>query len=331
MPEIACVLATVPHAGAHLERLRAAFAPAEVVQVRRDDAAGIAAALERADVAVLAGDLDERFLRAPRLRWIHCDHAGLNRSARPEVFAKGLLVSSSAGRSSPVLAEHALLFMLALSYRFPAFLEAQRRRQWGISGQDALRGLYGRTVGIVGLGNTGSELAVRCKAMGMRVLGYRRSDAPPPEGVDRAFSAARGEALDELLRESDFVVLAVPLSDATHHLIGERELRLMKRSACLVNMARGAVIDEAALLPALREGWIAGAGLDTFEREPLPADSPLWDAPNTLITPHTTPQVPDRTGRSLDIIEENVRRYRAGRPLINQLRPEDVYTKGDTG
>ena len=121
-------------------------------------------------------------------------------------------------------------------------------------------------------------------------------------------------------------MLAVPLSDATHHLIGERELQLMKPSAYLINMARGAVVDEAALLGALQAGRIAGAGLDTFEREPLPPESPLWDAPNTLITPHTTPQVSDRTGRSLAIIEENARRYRSGEPLLNLLRPEDVYT-----
>jgi phosphoglycerate dehydrogenase-like enzyme len=216
--------------------------------------------------------------------------------------------------------------MLALAYNFPAFLDAQRRHQWGVPGQDGLRGLYGRTIGIVGLGHTGSELAVRCKALGMRVLGYRRRAAAPPEGVDRVYSAARGDALDELLRESDFVVLAVPLSDATHHLIGERELRLIGPSGYLINVARGAVVDEAALLRALNEGWVAGSGLDTFEREPLPPESPLWDAPHTLITPHTTPQVPDRTGRSLDVICENARRYRASEPLLNQLRPEDVYT-----
>ena len=327
MPAIDYVLATVPYQGAHLERLRRAFSPTEVHLLHRSDAAGIATALERADVAVLAGDLDERFLQAPHLRWIHCDHAGLNKSARPEVFARGLLVTSSAGRSSPVLAEHALLFMLALAYRFPDFLQAQREHRWGIPGQDALRGLYGQTLGIIGLGNTGTELALRASALGMRVLGYRRQDAPPPPGVERVFCAARGESLEELLREVDFLVLAVPLSDATHHLIGEHELRLMQPTARLVNMARGAVVDESALLRALREGWIAGAGLDTFATEPLPADSPLWDATNTLITPHTTPQVPDRTGRSLDIIEENVRRYRAGQPLLNQLSPEDVYTK----
>jgi len=328
MPTIDYVLATVPYQGEHLEKLRAAFAPSEVHFLRRNDAEGIAAALERADVAVLAGDLDERFLRAPRLRWIHCDHAGLNKSARPEVFEKGLLVTSSAGRSSPVLAEHAILFMLALAYHFADFLDAQRNHRWGIPGQDELRGLYGRTIGIVGLGSTGSDLAVRAKALGMHVLGYRRSASPPPEGVDRLYSVAAGDTLDDLLRQSDFVVLAVPLSDATHHLISQHELALMKPGAYLVNMARGPVIDEAALLDALHSGHLGGAGLDTFAQEPLPPDSPLWDAPRTLITPHTTPQVPDRTGRSLDIITENVRRYCAGEPLLNLLRPEDVYTKG---
>lgn len=328
MPEIRVALTTVPYQGEHWARLERALAPAEIVRLGRGDAAAIAAALERVDVAILAGDLDERFLHAPQLRWVHCDHAGLNKSARPEVFERGLLVSSSAGRSSPVLAEHAILFMLALAFNFTGFLEAQRAHKWGIPGQDSLRGLFGRTVGIVGLGNTGSELAVRAKALGMRVLGYRRSAAEPPAGVDRVFSAQKGDSLDELLRESDFVVLAVPLSDATHHLIDARALSLMKPTAFLVNMARGPVVDEDALLHALREGRLAGAGLDTFAQEPLPAESPLWDAPRTLITPHTTPQVPDRTGRSLDIIEENVRRYRAGQPLVNQLAPEDVYTRG---
>jgi phosphoglycerate dehydrogenase-like enzyme len=328
MPEIHAVLATVQYSADHLARLRAAFGSAEFIHLRRGDAAGIERALHDVDVAVLAGDLDERFLDAPKLRWIHCDHAGLNKSARSEVFERGLLVTSSAGRSSPVLAEHAILFMLALAYNFPAFLDAQRAHRWGIPGQDALRGLYGRTIGIVGLGNTGSELAVRAKALGMRVLGYRRSAAPPPPGVDRVYSVATGETLDDLLRASDFVVLAVPLSDATHHLIGARELALMKPGAYLVNMARGAVVDEDALLAALRTGRLGGAGLDAFAKEPLPADSPLWDAPRTLITPHVTPQVPDRTGRSLAIIEENVRRYRAGETLVNLLRPADVYTRG---
>jgi phosphoglycerate dehydrogenase-like enzyme len=323
MAEIRVVLLTVRWAEEYVARLRQALGDVEMV--RAQDRAEIERALQRADVAILSGDLDDRYADAPNLRWVHCDHAGLNKSARPWVFERGLLVTSSSGRSAPALAEHAILFLLLFSYRFPAFLEAQRQHRWGIEGQNELRGLIGRTVGIVGLGNTGQELASRAQALKMRVLGYRRRAEDVP-GVDRLYAAERGDALDDLLREADFVVLATPLSDATHHLIGARELGLMKRSAVLVNMARGGVVDEAALLSALREGRIAGAGLDTFAVEPLPPDSPLWDAPNVLITPHTTPQVPDRTARSLEMITENIRRYRAGERLLNLLTPADVYT-----
>ncbi|WP_284646504.1 D-2-hydroxyacid dehydrogenase [Paenibacillus silviterrae] len=326
MNDIRLVLTTVYYDEVNYKKLVDSFAPATVVRFRRDDHEGIQEALKTADVAVLGGDLDERFLEAPLLKWVHCDHAGLNRCARPEIFERGLRVTSSAGRSSPALAEHAMFFMLALAYQYPKFLEAQRAHYWGVPGQNDLRGLYGRTVGIIGLGHTGSELAVRAKAMGMNVLGYRRSSAPPPTGVDRLYCGENGDTIDELLANSDFVVLAVPLNNKTHHMIGRRELSLMKHTSYLVNMARGAVIDENALTEALYAGKIGGAGLDTFTKEPLPADSPLWDAPNTLITPHTTPQVPDRTGRSIDIIRENIRRYRVGEPLLNQLHPSDVYT-----
>jgi phosphoglycerate dehydrogenase-like enzyme len=327
MRGIRTVLTTVDYTEEHYRRLAQAFEPASLIRLRDDDDEGIRQALEVADVAVLKGDLDERFVKAPQLRWIHCDHAGLNKCAWPELFDRGLLVTSSAGRSSPALAEHAMFFMLALAYQYPRFLDAQRAHKWGVPGQNELRGLYGRTVGIIGMGNTGTELALRAKAMGMRVLAYRRSSAPPPPGVDQLFCASDGDSSDELLAGSDFIVLAVPLSNATYHLIGRRELALMKRSACIINMARGAVIDEVALAEALYAGQIGGAGLDTFTQEPLPSDSPLWDAPNTLITPHTTPQVPDRTGRSIDIIAENVRRYRAGEQLLNELKSSDVYTR----
>lgn len=327
MTKIEVVITTVNYGKDDMETLRQVLAPAEVIHILSDNDVEIAAALERADVAILKSDLDERYLNAPKLRWIHCDHAGLNKSAKKEVFDKKLLVSSSAGRSAPALAEHALFFMLALAYNFPAFYKAQKSHQWGIPGQEHLRAIYGKTVGIIGMGNTGQELAVRVKACGMKVLGYRRTSTSLPAGVDQLYSSEKGDTLDELLIESDFVILALPLSDTTHHMIGAREFKLMKKTAFLVNMARGSVIDEKALLEALYAGSIAGAGLDTFEQEPLPADSPLWDAPNTLITPHVTPQVPDRSERSLAIICENVRRFRSGEPLLNLLKREDMYTQ----
>ena len=322
------VLTTLGYEGAHWDGFVAALDGAEILRFDNAESEGFEAALARADVAILAKDPDVRILSAPRLQWIHVDHAGLNRAAKPEAFREGLVVTGSAGRSAPVLAEHALFFSLALAYRYPRFLDAQRAHQWGVPGQDDLRGLYGRTMGIVGLGNTGKELAVRAKAFGMRVLGYRRSTGEPPAGVDQMFSTKAGDGLDTLLEQSDFVVLALGLSDETHHLIGQRELRLIGPQGYLVNMARGPVVDEQALVAALQAGEIAGAGLDTFEVEPLPADSPVWDAPNTLITPHVTPRVPDRTGRSLDIIRENIRRFAAGEPMLNVLKPEDRYTRG---
>jgi len=325
------VVTTLRYEGEHWRRLEAALDGAEILRFDSPDSPGFHAALQCADVAILAKDPDQRFFDAPRLRWIHVDHAGLNRAARPEAFRPGLIITGSAGRSAPVLAEHALFFALALAYRYPAFLDAQRSHQWGVPDQDQLRGLYGRTIGIVGLGNTGKELAVRAKAFGMRVLGYRRRATEPPAAVDELFSADAGEGLDALLQRSDFVVLALGLSDATHHLIGERELDLIGPTAYLINMARGPIVDEAALVRALYERRIGGAGLDTFAVEPLPQDSPLWDAPNTLITPHVTPAVPDRTARSLDIICENVRRFQAGEPLLNTLTREDVYSPPSSG
>ena len=319
------VVTTLRYAGAHWQQVAKALDGAEILRFDSPEAPGFDEALGRADVAIIAKDPDPRFYTYPRLRWIHVDHAGLNRAARPEAFRPGLTVTGSAGRSAPVLAEHAMFFALALAYRYPAFLDAQRAHQWGVPGQDELRGLYGRTMGILGLGNTGQELALRAKALGMRVLGYRRSPTEPPPGVDELFTAEGSAGLETLLERSDFVVLVLGLSDKTHHLIGPRELDLIGPQGYLINMARGPVVDEAALIEALYAGRIAGAGLDTFAVEPLPAESPLWDAQNTLITPHVTPQVPDRTGRSADIICENIRRFRADEPLLNRLTPDDIY------
>jgi phosphoglycerate dehydrogenase-like enzyme len=319
------VVTTLRYEGAHWRKLSEALAGAEILRFDSPAAAGFQEALARSDVAILEKDPDVGFYKVPRLRWIHVDHAGLDKAARPEAFRPGLTVTGSAGRSAPVLAEHAMFFAMALSYNFPAFYDAQRSHRWGVPGQEALRGLFGRTIGILGLGNTGKELALRAKAFGMRVLGYRRSAGASPPGVDELYSAAAGDTPHRLLSESDFIVLALTLSNETHHLIGERELDLIGPTGFLINMARGPVVDEEALVRALYDRRIAGAGLDTFAVEPLPADSPLWDAPRTLITPHVTPAVPDRTGRSLEIICENIRRFKQGEPMLNVLTPRDVY------
>jgi len=327
--QIGSVLTTVVYQGWHLDRLREIFAPATLIQVAPDDDEGIAKALQTVDVAVLKADLDPRFVRASNLKWIHCDHAGVNKSARPDVIArKELIVTASAGRAAPALAQHTFFFALALTYDAPALVHARERHEWRqIPGFSDRRGLYGKTLGIIGLGYTGKEVAALGKAMGMHVIGFGRgAEQAATPGLDRYIDSAAGGTIDSLLAASDFVVLCIRLTDQTYRMIGARELGQMKRTAYLINMARGHVVDEAALVAALHAGTIAGAGLDVFEEEPLPPDAPIWDAPNTIMTHHQTAEMPDLVARSLDIIAENVRRYRAGEHLLNRIKPDDVYT-----
>lgn len=323
------VAGNLPFDASHWQRLEHALAPARMVVVDPEDAGAVEVALEDAEIAILAGDLDERFIAAPRLKWIHCDHAGLTRSARPEVFERGLIVTGSAGRSGPALAEHVMMFSLLLCSGYPSFYEAQKRQEWRRVPEMAdLRALYGRTIGILGMGHTGRALAKRAKAFEMEVLGYRRRDLPPPEGVDRMYCSDRGEGIEDILEQADILALVLNLSDATHHMIGKEQIARMKRSAIIVNLSRGGVIDQDALVAALREGRLAGAGLDVTDPEPLPGGHPLWDAPNVLITPHFTAALPDKTDRSVDTIIENIRRFRAGEKMLNQLSQEDLWTKG---
>lgn len=304
------------------------FEAADIVYRRPDDHDGIRDALADAEAAMIAGDVDERYLEAPRLKWIHCDKAGIERSATPAVFERGLYVTSSAGRSAPALAEHVLFFMLALGYRFPDFFRAQLEHRWGTTRQGTLQALNGSSVGIIGMGHTAQALLPLLTALNIRTIVYRRR-AEPVEGIARLLCRENGDALTPLLEQSDFVVLACSLNDTSRHIINHLSLRHMKPGACLINIARGDLVDEAALIEALQNERIAGAGLDTFSVEPLPPDNPLWDAPNVLITPHVTPPLADRTERSLAIIADNKRRLEAGTPLRNCLTPADVYnTRG---
>lgn len=331
MPEIKSVLCALDgFRPALLEEIDRAFAPAVVHHVSIHDDEAIRRVIHEVDVAVLPDDLDDRILAGENLRWIHCCHAGLTKSARPEVFRRGILLSGAAGRSAPSLAEHAFFFLLALTYDAWRLHDAQKAHEWTPMARQyaASRGLNGQTLGIIGLGNTGRAIAQRAKAFDMRVLAYSRSvRAQLPPNVDAYYAADGGDSVRTLLAQCDYVVLCCHLSDETYRLIGRDELAAMKPTAFLVNMARGAVVDSAALAEALRTHGIAGAASDVFETEPLPPDDPLWEAENFLITPHATPRVVDFQGNSTKALFENIARYRAGEPLVNRFTERDKFSR----
>ena len=327
MRKIHKVLTTVDYSETDRVVLRSFFPESEFVWVSSKDDEGIRRELVHCDVAILKGDLDERFLGDNSLKWIHCDHAGLNASARPEIFERGILLSGSGGRSSPVMAEHCIYFMLNACYHMKQLLEAQEHGRWGIDGQEDWRGLYGRTAGIVGLGNNGKMLAHRLHAFGMNIITFDRDFAEDLGFIQKQLVSSEGDKLEVLLEASDFIILCLPLTNQTYHMFDRLAFSKMKRGAVFINIARGGLVCTDDLLWALDQGLLSCAGLDVFETEPLPSASPLWKRKDIYITPHFTPQVPHRTGRSLKIIAENVRRYQMEEPLLNQVLPEDIFSE----
>lgn len=321
------VLCTLPFSDNFIGQVRTAVGPAEFIYCAPDDADGISKALETVDVAIISGDLDDRYIAAPNLKWVHCNHSGLTKSARPEVFAKGMKVTGAAGRSAAALAQHGFYFALALTFDSRTLFANQSAHVWrGIPNYGDRLGLAGKTLGIVGLGHTGREMALLGQAFHMRVVAYTRSVRPEQPNIDVLLCAERGDTLNMLIDQADVIMLATQLTDDTYHMFSGPQFQRMRNSAFIINMARGPVIDEPALIKALEAGEIAGAGLDVFTQEPLPEDAPIWDAPNVIITPHMTPALPDRTQRSIDMIVENIGRYRSGQPLLNALSEKDVFT-----
>lgn len=322
------VEAELPWQPHHWQRLARAVPTGDLVVVPRADAEATERALVTAEIAILAGDVGARHLAARRLRWVHCDQAGLERSAHPELFHRGVRLTGAAGRSAESMAEHVMLFALLLASRYPVLYAAQRRRAWlGPAELQDAHPLRGRTMGIVGMGHTGSAVARLANAFGMNVVGYRRRRMDPPQGVSRVWSTEAGDDLTNLLQATDVLVLAASLSDATHRLIDATALARLRPNALVINVARGGLLDHDALIAALREGRLAGAGLDVTDPEPLPPESPLWSASNVVITPHFSAPAADRADRSLAIALENLRRYDRGEPLLNELAPTDVWSR----
>jgi len=268
--------------------------------------------------------------RAPRLRWIQSISAGIERNLSPPVLERGILVTNGSGIASTGIAEHVLAVMLSFCRNHHVAARLQRAQRWDrpavMAGTGApIREFRGSRVAILGLGPIGATVARYSAALGAGVRGLRRH---PPAAPPAPYEAVVGlEGLDALLPWADFVVLAVPHTPETEKLIGPRELGLMRSDSYLVNVARGSVVDEEALIEALRNGAIAGAGLDVFEEEPLPASSTLWMLPNVILTPHVAGATPRYFERALELFMENLERYLRREPLRNLVDPALGYPK----
>ncbi len=275
--------------------------------------------------AYLHGPWDDEILAAAeQVCWVHFWSAGVDSHLTPALRSRDVRVTNSADIFSVPIAEHALGLMLALARCIHMCVRPPGQDPWH-GPKHAMRGrvreLYRSTLGIVGYGGIGRETARRARGLGMRVLALRRHPQPD-EFADAVWGTGR---LEQLLAQSDWVLVSCALTEQTRGLIGPRGLALMKREAMLINVARGPIVDGKALLRALQQGWIAGAGLDVTEPEPLPPHSPLWDMPNVIITPHVGGAGPRTGERLFELTLENVRRYAAGKQLLNVVDKRAGY------
>jgi len=266
---------------------------------------------------------------APHLRWLQCSGAGVDGLQPTGVLDSdsGVIVTTATGIHATTISEYVFGSMLMFNRNWPEMMRLQVRHIWPRSANWynlSRRELMDQTLAIIGLGHIGRRVAHLGRAFGMRVLATRRSvsEGEQDPDVDQLYPMER---LHDVLRESDYIVLAVPLTPETDKLIGEPELRVMRNNAYLVNVARGRVIDEAALIRALREGWIGGAGLDVATEEPLSSNSPLYTMPNVILTPHISGVSVHYDDRLTKLFADNLRRYRAGETLRNRYEPQRGY------
>jgi phosphoglycerate dehydrogenase-like enzyme len=297
------------------ERLAQEFPQLQITQ--RNNYDGIEEHLRDAEIMFTISLRPEQFGVAQNLRWIHAPSAAVHQLLFPEVVNSDVVITNSREVHGPVVAEHVIALVFALAKKIPQATLLQQRHVWG---QDAmwndgahLREIAGATLGLIGVGSIGRRVAQMASALGMRVIAVREHvEKGNPDGVEAVFPSS---ALDEMLKQSDYVVVAAPLISATERLINGARLALMRPSAYLINVGRGPQVDDTALAEALRSRRIAGAALDVFEQEPLPADSPLWSIENLLITPHTAGLTEKLWHRHYELFSENLRCYLAGQPL----------------
>jgi phosphoglycerate dehydrogenase-like enzyme len=311
--------------------LRGAVPRAELVDKQCRTPEDIAAMLSHGcDVMLtfrMPGDL---LARAPHLKWVQLLSAGADHALGGPLKSAEIAMTTSSGIHATPIAEYTIASMLAYAHKFHLIMRAQLRHEWLRSGQfmNTIDELRGRTLGIIGYGSIGRETARLATAFGMRVLGLKRDPANrrdpgwspaglgDPEGsIPEKFYGS--DECEAILRESDYVSVTLPLTEHTRRFIGAREIAAMKPGAYIVNIGRGEVIDEAAMIDALRAGKIGGAGLDVFEKEPLPGESALWELENVILTPHMSGANRGYMDKACELFADNLRRFNAGQPLLN--------------
>ena len=276
--------------------------------------------------------------QAPNLRWVQAHWAGVDSLFDTPLWNSDIAITNSSGIHAPNMAQYAMTQILAWAHRVPKWFRYQKMGKWPQNRWEKFvpDELHGRTLGIVGYGSIGREIARLAKPFGMKILVSKR-DARQPE--DNGFTILSGgdprgelpnriypsEATRSMLAECDFIVIALPLTEKTHHFFDEALFKEMKPNAFLVNISRGSVINETDLIKALKKGQIAGAGLDVYETEPLPEESPLWIMENVILTPHVSGFTPHYDDRATDLFVENLRRYLAGEKLLNLVNRERGY------
>ena len=264
--------------------------------------------------------LRQVFLASPKVRWVHTRNAGLDNLLFPELIQSPIPLTNGSGVFSQSLGEFALAAILYFAKDFPRILRNQQAQRWE---QFDMHEISSQTVGIVGYGDIGRAVATRAKAMGMKVLALKRhAPAGGDPLIDQFYAPPQ---IHDMLASCDYVVVAAPLTSETRHMISDAEFAAMKTSAVLINVGRGPVVDQAALVRALAEKQIRGAGLDVFEHEPIPAGDPIWSLDNVLISPHTADHTTTWLDEAMQFFVEQYKRFCNGQPLKNVVNKQLGY------
>jgi phosphoglycerate dehydrogenase-like enzyme len=331
------VLSTVRFSEEQLARFRALSPQLEVIQKSVSQVEEVPPELWQSVEVLCTFSTFPAPDQAPNLRWVQLMSAGANHAVDLPLVDQDVVLTTTSGIHAINIAELVMAMMLAWGHRLLPLMEYQRRAEWPEDRTDLFlpQELRGATAGIVGYGSIGREVGRLAQAFGMRVLAYDESEDTIDHGYavpgigdkDGVFPERwyRPGQLGEMLPQCDYVVLALPLTTDSRGMFGRDELQAIKPDAFLVNIGRGGVVDEPVLVQALQEGWIAGAGLDVFAEEPLPASSPLWAMENVILSPHIAGATPHYHERAAEVFAENLVRYVAGRPLLNQVDTDKGY------